>query len=34
VKQKSFIDRLTRLGFGRRRDSQCKYITGLEIMPR
>jgi hypothetical protein len=30
VKQKSFIDRLTRLGYGKRRDSQCKYITGLE----
>ena len=33
VKQKSFVDRLERLGFGRTRDRHGKYVSGLEIRP-
>lgn len=33
VKQKSFVDRLERLGFERTRDRHGKYVSGLEIRP-
>lgn len=33
VKQKSFVERLERLGFVRGRDNRGKHVTGLEIRP-
>lgn len=31
IGKNSLRDRLTQLGFGNRRDSKCRYVTGLKL---